>query len=196
MMAHEWLTPTVRWALWGVVMTAVMASVGRSRSRPSPELGKTRRLELPSSVLVLGVIGVVFFGGITVISNTIGKNRTTTIWTTLTFVVFAVASSTMVLEYFFARHRVSELGMEHRGMFGRRRSFAWSDVEQVHYNSLMKWFAIRLRSGSTVRVSAMVTGLPELARLMLEHLPRRVIDDETFETLCETEQGKLPEVWG
>jgi hypothetical protein len=42
----------------------------------------------------------------------------------------------------------------------------------------------------------MVTGLPELARLMLEHLPRRVIDDETFETLCETEQGKLPEVWG
>lgn len=194
-MTRPWWIPVLQWALWLVVMASVMAWVGRSRSRTRPQSG-TRRLEPPTSILVLGLIGVVFFGGITVISNTIGRNRTTTIWTTLTFLVFALASSTMVLEYFFGRHRVSELGMEHRSMFGRRRPFAWSDVREVRYNTLMKWFAIGLHSGSTVRVSAMVAGLPELARLLLEHVPRSAFDDQTFETLCETEQGRLPEVWG
>lgn len=194
-MARPAWVPLLQSALWVVVMTAVMAWVGRSRTRPGPATD-TRKLEQPTSTLILGLIGVVFFGGITLISNTFGRNRTTTIWTTLTFVFFAVASSTMILEYVFGRHWLSERGMAHQGMFGRRREFSWSDVRSVRYSSVMKWFVIRLHSGDAVRVSAMVMGLPELARLLLEQVPRSAIEDETFEILRQTEHGQLPKVWG
>jgi hypothetical protein len=142
------------------------------------------------------VVGAVFFGGIAVISNTVGKNSTTTVWTTLGFLVFALASLPMIADYYFARHHVSELGMDYGRMFGQRGTFSWSDVKRVRYAPVMKWFAIELRSGSTVRVSAMLMGLPEFARILLAHVPKSAIDNETYTLLCETEQGKPPSVWG
>jgi hypothetical protein len=41
------------------------------------------------STLLIGIVGLAFFGDIAVISNTAGKNNTTTIWTTLGFLAFA-----------------------------------------------------------------------------------------------------------
>jgi hypothetical protein len=185
----------VKWTLWGIAMTLVMGWVARSRFRKRPE-SDARTLTHPISTLVIGIVGVAFFGGIAVISNTVGKNNTTTIWTTLGFLAFALASVPMIADYYFARHRVSELGMDYRRMFGQRGTFNWSDTKRVRYASVMKWFAIDLRDGSSVRVSAMLMGLPEFARLLLAHVPRSAIDDEAYVLLRETEQGSPPSVWG
>lgn len=194
-MAQDWWTPIVKWTLWGLAMMVVMGWVARSRFRRRPDSEATT-LAHPVSTLVIGVVGVVFFGGIVVISNTVGKNSTTTVWTTLGFLTFALASVPMIADYCFARHHVSELGMEYGRMFSQRGTFTWSDVKRVRYASAMKWFAIELRSGSTVRVSAMLMGLPEFARILLAHVPKSAIDDETHALLRETEQGRPPTVWG
>lgn len=72
-------------------MSAVMGWVAKSRLRERPE---SERLTLrhPISTLVIGVVGAAFFFGIAIISNTIGKNATTTIWTTILFLAFGFAS--------------------------------------------------------------------------------------------------------
>jgi hypothetical protein len=185
----------VQWTLWGIAMALVMGWVARSRFRKRPE-SDARMLAHPLSTLLIGVVGLAFFGGIAVISNTVGKNKTTTIWTTLAFLAFALASVAIIADYYFARHRVSELGMGYGRMFGRRGTFNWSDTKRVRYASAMKWFAIDLRDGSTVRISVMLMGLPEFARLLLAQVPRSVIDDEAYVILRETEQGSPPSVWG
>ena len=59
----------------------------------------------------------------------------------------------------------------------------------------MKWFLLETASGSKVRVSAMLTGLPEFARLVLRHVPKEAIEPGTRAILAETEQGRPPSVW-
>jgi len=193
-MARPWWIGALQITLWTSLMSLVMGWMARSRSRTRAG-DDGGRLVQPVSTLVMGIVCFAFFAGITIISNTIGKNRTTSIWTTLVFSAFALASVPMILEFVFGRHRVSEQGMEHRGMFGGRREFLWSDVERVSYSTTMKWFSIRLHSGPTVRVSAMVTGLPEFARLVLAHVRGTTFDDSTRDVLRDTQQGRLPVIW-
>jgi hypothetical protein len=193
-MARPWWVTALQASVWVVLMSLVMSWMARGRFRPRPE-SQTGTLAHPFSTLVMGVVGVAFFGGIAVISNTIGRNRTTTIWTTLGFVAFALASMTMITDYFFARHRVSESGMEHGGMLRRRGTFHWTDVERVRYGANMKWFVIELRSGSKIRLSAMLMGLPQFARLALAHVPSAAMDDQTHAVLRETERGQPPRLW-
>ncbi len=194
-MAQDWWIPIAKAALWGIAIAMVMGWVARSRFSKRP-VSDAETLAHPVSTLVIGLIGVLFFGGIAVISNTVGKNKTTTVWTTLAFVAFALASVPMIMDYLFARHRVSERGMDCGRMFGQRGSFVWSEVKRVRYASVMKWFAIDLRSGSTVRISAMLMGLPEFAHMLLLHVPRSAIDDEAYVLLRDTEEGRPPSVWG
>jgi hypothetical protein len=47
----------------------------------------------------------------------------------------------------------------------------------------MRWFRIETASGEVVRVSALVTGLPEFAGAVLEQVPSYAIDDGARETL-------------
>lgn len=194
-MAQDWWIPVVKATLWGIAMTVVMGWVARSRFS-KPPVSDAGTLAHPISTLVIGLVVVLFFGGIAVISNTVGKNKTTTVWTTLAFVAFALASVPMIMDYFFARHHVSERGMDYGRMFGQRGSFVWSEVKRVRYASMMKWFAIDLGSGSTVRISAMLAGLPEFARVLLVQVPRSAIDDEAYVLLRDTEEGRPPSVWG
>lgn len=171
-------------------MTLAMGWAARSRLRSRPD-SEADTLVHPIATLVIGVVGVAFFAGIAVISNTVGKNHTTT----LGFVAFALLSGSMVAEYFFVRHRVSDDGMDCGRLFGRRIAFAWRDVNRVRYATGMKWFAIDLRSGVTVRISAMLTGLPAFARTLLAQVPRGAIDDDAHALLRETERGRPPSVW-
>jgi len=106
-MRRDWWVSVLQWSLWGVVMVIVMGWVARSRLRARPE-GDQRTLRHPISTLLIGLMGSAFFFGIAIISNTVGKNATATIWTTLGFVLFGLASLPMVADYFFARHTVSE----------------------------------------------------------------------------------------
>ena len=136
-----------------------------------------------------------FFAGIAVISN-VYSNETTTVWTTSIFLGFAILSLLMIADYFQARHEVSDEGMNYGRLTGTRGILKWSEVANVRYAPGIKWFRLETRSGEVARVSAMLVGLPEFARLVLAHAPPGAIDGNTLPVLQATAAGQPPSVWG
>ncbi len=193
-MNQPWWVPVLQWTIWGIVMALVMGWVAKSRHRPRPE-SEARRLVHPPSTLIIGLIGFAFFFGIAVISN-VYANKTTTTLTTSVFLGFAALSLIMVADYFLARHEVSNEGMNYGRLTGKRGSLKWSEVVRVRYAPVMKWFKLETRSGEVARVSAMLVGLPEFARMVLVHVPPAAIEPETSAFLQATAAGDPPKVYG
>ena len=148
----------------------------------------------PPSTLIMGLVCFGFFASVTVISN-VYANKTTTWWTTTAFVFFALSSVPMIYDYFIARHRVSEDGLAYRKFTGVAKYLRWSDLKAVRYAPGMKWFRLETRSGDVARISVMLMGLPEFARLLLTHAPRAAIDDKALPVLEATAVGQVPSVW-
>jgi hypothetical protein len=193
-MNSNWLVQVVQWSVWGFAVTSVLGWVARSRHRARPD-GDARRLAHPPSTLVIGILGIAIFGGAAIASN-MWPNETVSVWTTLTFVGLALLSVPVLADYFFARHELSEEGMQYGRMTGQRGSFRWSEVSRVRYAMKMGWFKLELKSGASVRVSAMLMGLPEFASLVLSHVPATVIDEPTRAVLEATAAGNPPNLWG
>ena len=193
MAAPAWAS-ALQWVLWMVVMGAVMGWLGRSRLRNRPARD-ARMLAHPASTFIVGFVSLAFFAGIAVVSNVYG-NSTTTWWTTAIFVAFAVLSALMILEYLVVKHEVSEGGLRYTRLFvWSRRYLRWSDLRGVRYAPAMKWFRLESRRGDVVRVSAMLMGLPEFARLLLAHSPQGVIDADSRLVLEATAAGNPPSMW-
>lgn len=192
-MIREWWVSAVQWTVWGVVMTLVMGWLARSRLKPRPR-SAAGRLYHPPSTLIVGLVCFLFFAGIAILSN-VYANSTTTWWTTTLFVGFAAMAIPVVLDYFLARHELSKEGLRYRGLSGRSGYLKWSDVQRVRYAPAMKWFRLETATGSVARISAMLVGLPEFARLVLAHAPRDAIDEETLPILEATARGNPPPVW-
>lgn len=186
----EWWAGAIKWTIWAIVMTAVMAWLARSRLKPRPP-GDSGRLYHPPSTLIVGLASFVFFAGIAVISN-VYANRTTTWWTTAIFVGFAVMSVPIMLDYFLARHAVTDEGLSYASMLRGRGYLRWSELHRVRYAPVMKWFRLETREGKVARISAMLVGLPEFAQVLLRRAPPGVIDDETAQVLRATAAGKPP----
>jgi len=193
-MSEPWWGDVVQWAIWGILMTIIMGWVAKSRHKRRP-LSDGRQLAHPPSTLIIGLVGFIFFAGIAVISN-VFANETTTWWTTAIFVGFAVLSVPMIADYFFARHELSEEGLSYGRMNGSRGNLRWSDIRRVKYSQSLKWFRIETSAGAVARVSAMLIGLPEFAKLLLAHTRPTAIDPETLRILKETAAGNPPSVWG
>jgi hypothetical protein len=101
----------------------------------------------------------------------------------------------LVLEYFIVRHRLTDEGIEYRRLFGQRGSLRWREVRSVGFSNVMKWFVLESYTGKAVRISALLMGLPEFARLVLAHVPRELIEANTQAILEETSQGRPPSIW-
>jgi hypothetical protein len=65
----------------------------------------------------------------------------------------------------------------------------------VQYAPAMKWFRLETRAGSVARISIMMMGLPEFARVLLKSAPQAVIDAQTLDVLQATAAGHPPSVW-
>jgi hypothetical protein len=105
-----------------------------------------------------------FFAGIAVISN-VYANATTTWLTTTVFVGFALLALPIVGDYFAARHEVSEEGLRYGRLFGSGGQIRWADLKSVRFSAAMKWFRLESQSGTVVRISVMLMGLPVFAQL-------------------------------
>jgi Bacterial PH domain len=172
--------------------TAVMGWAGRSRFHR--QSGHARRLLHPISTLIIGLVCLVLFAGAVVASN-VFPNPTVTWWTTSIFVGFALLSALVVSAFFLEEHQVSEDGLASRNFVGVRKYLRWSDLRSVRYSPAMKWFRLETHSGTAARVSVMLTGLPEFARLLLINAARGSTDPETFKVLGATAAGNPPSVW-
>jgi hypothetical protein len=171
-------------------MALVMGWVARSRVKPRPH-SESQRLVHPFSTLIIGVVGFVFFAGLAIVSN-VFANKTVTWWTTTIFVGFALLSLPMVADYFLARHDVSEEGLSYGRLTGRRGYLKWSDLSRVNYAPGMKWFRLETESGEVARISAMLRGLPEFARLLLARTPAHAIDADALSVLQATPRVTRP----
>jgi len=191
---RPWGMTALQWTLWGLIMSLVMGWLRRRRFRARPT-SDAHRLAHPPSTLIMGLMCFVFFAGIAVVSNIFIPKKTITWWTTSIFVGFALLSALMSIDYFMVKHQVAEDGLAYRKLVGTRKYLRWSDLRDVRYAPVLKWFRLETRSGDVARISGMLMGLPEFARLLLEEAPEDAIDSDTLRILQATAEGKPPSVW-
>ena len=152
-------------------------------------------MQHPPSTLIIGLACFLFFAGIAVVSN-VFANATTTWLTTTVFVGFALLALPILGDYFAARHEVFEEGLRYGRLFGSGGHIRWADLKSVRFSAAMKWFRLESQSGTVLRISVMLMGLPVFAQLLLVHTPREVIESSTLPILRMTAEGNPPSVWG
>jgi hypothetical protein len=184
----------MQWTLWAIIMSLIMGWVARSRRQPRAA-GYARRLQHPPSTLIIGLVCFLFFAGIAVISN-VYANATTTWLTTTVFVGFALLALPIVGDYFAARHEVSEEGVRYGRLFGSGGQIRWADLKSVRFSAAMKWFRLESQSGTVLRISVMLMGLPIFAQMILVKARSAAIDATTQMILHATAEGNPPSVWG
>ena len=81
------------------------------------------------------------------IVSTVTVDETGTWWISLAFVGFALLSARMLLDYYIARHEVSDEGLAYRKLSGARKITRLSEVRSVRYATMMKWFRLESRGG-------------------------------------------------
>jgi len=184
----------IQWGSWLIIMSLVMGWLGWSRTRPRP-LTEPGRLVQPVSMLILGVVCSAFFFGILILFA-IFPNGTMTWWAFASFAGFGLISTSFVLAYYTDKHGVDEHALTYTPLFRwRRKRMDWSDVSFIRYSHVLKWFVLRSRNGDVARLSVMLMGLPEFARLALQHSPPDALDEATADILRASAEGKLPPVW-
>jgi hypothetical protein len=60
----------------------------------------------------------------------------------------------------------------------------------------MKWFRLETQSGTVVRISVMLMGLPIFAQMVMTYARSAAIDPTTQMILHATAEGNPPSVWG
>lgn len=192
-MQHPWWRYVLQICLWFIVTSWVMGCVSKNRLKSNSKK-KSKTLSHPASTFFIGCFGFVFFAGISILSN-VYANKTTSIWTTLTFVTFALIATIVIADYFLARHEISESGINFGKMTGTRGYIQWSDLESVEFSSVMQWFKLKSNDGQIAHISSMLSGLPEFARLIIKNAPSTAISADTRVVLEETAKGSLPQLW-
>lgn len=190
MHSHEWWVPILKGAVWIVAMTIIMGWIAHSRTKDRKNK-YPNTLTPPRSLLIIGLICFLVFGGVAGFSYARGEPW----WTTAGFAGVALAALAIVADYVIARHQVSDSGLCYGRWFGSRRSLRWSELRTVRYAPLTKWFRLEAANGEVARISAYLTGLPEFARLILKHAPSDSIEEETLFILQATADGNPPPVW-
>jgi uncharacterized membrane protein YeaQ/YmgE (transglycosylase-associated protein family) len=183
-----------KWILWWLLMALVMGWMARTRlkKRTSSEANSLRH---PRSTLVMGIVIGGFFLAIAIMSY-LFPNNTGSLGISLFFLALALLGAWLVLEYFRARHEIEPGGLRYQKLFGGGGRLRWSEVESVRYSSSAKWFRILTVTGETVRLSAMLQGLPEFAEAVLKEVPEDRIDGEAIPILEQTAAGSPPSIWG
>lgn len=171
-------------------MIAVITWINSSRLRPRSDRD-VGRLVHPPSTLIVGAVSLTFFAWLMFIGY-VTKNETFTWWVQTCFGLFALLSAVTVVAFFMEKHDVSSVAIRYPTLLRGMKSMHWADVAALRYNPLFRWFHLRSRSGDVARVSAMLKGLPEFARLALDHVAGEAIDAATAELLMHTAEGNPP----
>ena len=181
---------TIRWIIWFVVMTLVMGWLARSRLR-NRTATSGGLLHHPISTLIVGLVVGALFLTLAILSY-LFPNNTGTLVVSLFFAGFALLGLLLVVEYVRVRHSLEPGGLRYQKLFAKGRKLRWSEVARIHYSQSAKWFRIVTKQGEVVRVSAMLVGLPEFARAVLDEVPPKSIDIGAKPVLEQTAAGFPP----
>ena len=112
------------------------------------------------------------------------------------FLGFALLGVPLIAEYVRVRHQLEPGGMRYQSLLGKRGFVRWTEVTRIRYSEAAKGFRIGQGTGEVVRISAMLTSLPEFARAVLDGVSRERIDPKTVGILESTASGSPPSIWG
>jgi len=188
-----WWISVLQWFIWAIAVTLILGWMSRGRNRrPSPN--ETLTLVYPTSILVLGIVCVVFFSGLEIVSI-VFDNGTTSVLTHSVFLVGSGLGLYYILEFILVNHQVSDTGLDSRRSTGISQSIRWSDVTVVSHSNVLKWYKIKTSLGKTARISFWLIGQDEFANMVLKNVQPNVIDPQTKQILQSAAGGRLPDVW-
>lgn len=188
------MSSVIQWGLWFLMMSVVMGALGRARLRPRAE-SERGDLVHPTSTLVVGVVCSGFFMLLAVLCLIFpGKDGGPLI--SVFFMAFSTLGLLMIAEYTRSRHRVEPEGLRYHTFMGRAGLVRWIDISRVTFSPGGQWFVVEGSAGEKVRLSTMLMGLPELARVILQQVEPDRIDPGSREIIEETAAGNPPSVWG
>lgn len=190
---RTWWMHALQWGTWFVLMTFAMGWLAKSRLGRRAA-AQSNVLQFPRTVLIVGIVGWVFFVGLAVLSI-LYPNTTGSLWVTLIFIGFSALGAHWVIEFFYVRLRVERDGLHYRTLTGGNGFLRWDNVTKIRYSHMTKWFRIEGVRGEVVRVSAMLMSLPAFAEAILMTVPVNRIDPETSDILQETANGEPPSIW-
>ncbi|HWZ64665.1 MAG TPA: hypothetical protein VNX02_16720 [Steroidobacteraceae bacterium] len=170
---------------------AAGAAAGAGILGPAAPSDQPKRLQYPPLVLVIGMLAFGLFAAAASLSL-VFDNGSGGPLVSAGFAALGVLGLLTLLEYARARHELTADGLEVGRLFGPRGSLRWRDVTHLSYSKGMRWFRIETAAGDVARISAMLMGLPELARAVLDQVPGYAIDAGTREVLEGCVQGALP----
>jgi hypothetical protein len=97
-----------------------------------------------------------------------------------------------VQDSYVTSFRVGLDGIRFRTPPKGRGRLQWDEVAGVSWSAPMKWFAIRTREGHTVRLPALLFGLPALAQALLTNVPRSCFEDDARHELSRRATERTP----
>jgi hypothetical protein len=176
-------------ALLTSLITGLIAATRKRKPTPQRE----GRMQYPVSILIVAVLTAGFFLVLAALS-VIYDNGTGGPLVGGLFVAFSLLGVYLLLEYYRVQHALTADGLDFGRLLGPRGSLKWRDVTRIQYSPAPRWFRIETGAGQLVRISAMLTGLPEFARAVLEQVPSYAIDERTRDVLQACAQGELPPI--
>ncbi|BDT59832.1 hypothetical protein MasN3_33260 [Massilia varians] len=186
----DWLRVLAQTLFWVAAMTLTMRWLARARHRAAAAAAGGR-VQHHAGCLVIGVIGTLFFIGVMVAAS-FWPDEGVNAWFHAFMSCFVLLGAYLVADWRFARHTVSEAGMDFGRPTGKRLAFGWDEVREVRYGNLGRWFKIELQPGQVLRVSVAMAGLPAFADQVLRHVPAVRIERDTLRMLERTARGDLP----
>jgi hypothetical protein len=190
---RPWWSYAIQWGAWFVIMSIVMGWLSKSRVN-RPVSNNPGILQYPLSLLVIGIICSVFFIAASVFSLTYLK-PTDTFWPVIVFAAFASLGVWIIAECLYIRHALEAGGLRYRSWAGGWGFLPWEDIIRVRYSESAGWFRLEGRGGEVVRISVMLTSLPEFACAILRAVPQKRIDPNAHNVLKSTAAGSLPKFW-
>lgn len=169
---------------------AAGAPAGAGTPSPAAASGEPKRLQHSPLVLVISMLAFGLFAAAAAFSLAF-DNGTGGPLVSAGFAALGILGLLTMIEYARARHELTADGLEFGRLFGPRGSLRWRDVTRLTYSRGMRWFRIETATGDVARISAMLTGLPEFARVVLDQVPSYAIDASTREVLEGYVQGQL-----
>ncbi|MEZ5652539.1 MAG: hypothetical protein R3E87_18525 [Burkholderiaceae bacterium] len=167
------------------------AERGRFSARPANQRYQLRQ---PRPFLFIAMAGFVVLAGFALFGDIgrIGGNR----WLSAALFGLMALSLVLIAGYCVERYHLSVRGLGYQGLLLPRGDLEWSCIDRVEYSRPMMWFVLRARDGRVLRISAMLAGVPEFARHLMQHAPGASITPAARQVLEASARGAPPTLLG
>jgi len=113
---------------------------------------------------------------------------------TFAFLGFTLLGAIIIFDYFVEHHVLGNSRLTYSTLT-RRGVVAWHDIASISYSPSAKWFRLVAADGRVIRISVMLTGLQDFARIVLQQVPAERIEPYAGALLANSARGELPPVW-